>query len=216
MSSTSTYDEPGPSHLADSSDLSSLQEREETPSWEPRNLCIALESASKRSSFYERQIKDLEGKLSLDLSNSRAIENLLHEVFTGIQQTRDRTDFSLAHTVPHINDTLEEDLAVLVELEEQLPEIGSQIRDIRKVYDRGRDKAQQLMASLEWLNTPVSQRLRTIIFTPNAPVGKRWKVLVRTVFALVFLACMWIAWITLRGAVRAHRQGLMWGERLMS
>ncbi len=34
------------------------------------------------------------------------------------------------------------------------------------------------MASLEWLNTPVSQRLRTIIFTPNAPVSKRWKVLV--------------------------------------
>ena len=37
------------------------------------------------------------------------------------------------------------------------------------------------MASLEWLNTPVSLRLRTIIFTPNAPVGKRWKVLVVSV-----------------------------------
>ena len=34
------------------------------------------------------------------------------------------------------------------------------------------------MASLEWLNTPVSQRLRTIIFTEQAPVSKRWKVLV--------------------------------------
>ena len=62
-----------------------------------------------------------------------------------MQQTRDRTDFSLAHTVPHINDTLEEDLAVLVELEEQLPEIGSQIRDIRKVYDRGRDKVRRFV-----------------------------------------------------------------------
>ncbi len=34
------------------------------------------------------------------------------------------------------------------------------------------------MTSLEWLNTPVSQRLRAIIFTPNAPVSKRWKALV--------------------------------------
>ncbi|KAI0708848.1 hypothetical protein C8T65DRAFT_727508 [Cerioporus squamosus] len=216
MSSISTFEDPGPSHLHESSDLGSLQEREETPSWEPRHLCSALESASKRASCYERQIKELEGKLALDLSNSRAIENLLHEAFTGIQQTRDRTEFSLKDTVPHVRDTLDEDLAVLVELEEQLPEVGSQIRDIRKVYDRGREKAQELMASLEWLNTPVSQRLRTIIFTPNAPVSKRWKALVRTVFALVLCACIWIAYITLRGAVRAHRQRLVWGERLMS
>lgn len=38
----------------------------------------------------------------------------------------------------------------------------------------------------------------------------------RLLFALIFVACMWIAWITLRGAVRAHRQRLVWGERLMS
>ena len=44
-------------------------------------------------------------------------------------------------------------------------------------------QAQELMASLEWLNTPVSLRLRTIIFTPNAPVGKKWKVLVVSVSA---------------------------------
>ncbi len=56
------------------------------------------------------------------------------------QQTRERTSFSLTHTVPHVHETLEEDFATLVELEEQLPEVGSQIRDIRKVYDRGRDK----------------------------------------------------------------------------
>ncbi|KAI0741568.1 hypothetical protein C8Q80DRAFT_1195009 [Daedaleopsis nitida] len=216
MSSISTYDESQHSHLQDSSDLGTSQDREVTPSWEPRNLCIALEYASKRASLHERQIKDLGNKLELDLSNSRAIENLLHEVFTGIQQTRDRADFSLSHTVPHITNTLDEDLAVLVELEEQLPEVGSQIRDIRKVYDLGRDKAKQLMSSLEWLNTPVSQRLRTIIFTPNAPVSKRWKVLVRTVFALVFLACLWIVWITVRGAIRAHRERLMWGSGLIS
>ncbi|KAI1793542.1 hypothetical protein LXA43DRAFT_220516 [Ganoderma leucocontextum] len=236
MSSISTYDEHGSAYLDESRDHGSSQERDAIPTWEPRKLCLALESASKRASRYERQIKDLETKLALDLSNSRAIENLLQEAFTGIevippsfsstprgsltlvfsQHTRDRTLFSLSHTVPHTADSLEEDLAVLVELEEQLPEVDHQLRGIRKVYDRGRDKAQQLMASLEWLNTPVSQRLRTIIFTPHAPVSKRWKVLVRTVFALVFCACMWIAWITLRGAVRAHRQRLVWGERLMS
>ena len=33
----------------------------------------------------ELTIYTQQGKLSLDLSNSRAIENLLHEVFTGIQ-----------------------------------------------------------------------------------------------------------------------------------
>ncbi|RDX48217.1 hypothetical protein K466DRAFT_532661 [Polyporus arcularius HHB13444] len=216
MSSISTFEDSGPSHLNEDSDLGSLQEREETPRWEPQHLCSALESAAKRASYYERTIKELDGKLALDLSNSRAIENLLHEVFTGIQQTRDRTEFSLKNTVPHVRDTLDEDLTVLIELEEQLPEVGSQIRDIRKVYDRGREKAQQLMTSLEWLNTPVSQRLRAIIFTPNAPVSKRWKALVRTIFALVLCACIWIAYITLRGAVRAHRQRLVWGERLMS
>ena len=42
--------------------------------------------------------------------------------------------------MPHVRDTLEDDLAVLLELEEQLPEVGSQIRDIRKVYDHGREK----------------------------------------------------------------------------
>ncbi|KAI8974521.1 hypothetical protein BD414DRAFT_468037 [Trametes punicea] len=201
---------------SEDSDLSGSHERERTPSWEPRKLCAALESASSRASLHERQIKELESKLAIDLSNSRAIENLLHDVFTGIRHTSERAEFASTNTVPHIENSLEEDLAILAELEEQLPEVGSQIRDIRKVYDRGREKARDLMASLEWLNTPISQRLRAIIFTPHAPVSKKWKIAVRTLFALVFCACMWIAWITLRGAVRAHRQRLVWGERLMS
>ncbi|KAI0334547.1 hypothetical protein GY45DRAFT_1114323 [Cubamyces sp. BRFM 1775] len=214
MSSVSTQGESN--RHSGSSDLSSSQERAQTPSWEPRNLCVALESASRRAALQERQIKDLEAKLALDLSNSRAIENLLQDVVTSIHHTSERARFASRNTVPDIETHLDQDLVVLAELEEQLPEVGSQIRDIRKVYDRGRDKARDLMASLEWLNTPVSQRLRTIIFTSNAPVSKKWKVAVRTVFALIFCACMWIAWITLRGAVRAHRQRLVWGERLMS
>ncbi|OJT02882.1 hypothetical protein TRAPUB_6552 [Trametes pubescens] len=144
----------------------------------PVSLCVALESASRRASLQERQIKDLEGKLALDLSNSRAIENLLQEVFNSINQTNDRARFASNNTVPHIEQTLDEDFAVLEELEEQLPEVGSQIRDIRKVYDRGRVKACELMSSLEWLNTPLSQKLRTIIFTPKAPISNRWKAVV--------------------------------------
>ncbi|KAI0372709.1 hypothetical protein BV20DRAFT_939323 [Pilatotrama ljubarskyi] len=215
MSSASTLEEPN-RHQSDSSDRSTSHEREQTPSWEPRNLCAALESASRRASLQERQIKDLESKLALDLSNSRAIENLLQEVFTSIRQTTERAQFASNNTVPHVESSLEDDLAILAELEEQLPEVGSQIRDIRRVYDRGRDKARDLMSSLEWLNTPLSQRLRTMIFTPNAPVSKKWIFTARSIFALVLCACVWIAWITLWGAVRAHQQGIVWGERLMS
>ncbi|OBZ74146.1 hypothetical protein A0H81_05922 [Grifola frondosa] len=193
-----------------------VESREDSPIWEPHSLGAALESSSRRALQFEHKIKDLETKLSLDLSNSRAIETLLHEVFTGLQQTRERSNYALTDTVPSIAHSLNDDLIALHELEEQLPEVGGQIRDIRVAYDRGRDKARDLISSLEWLNTPASLRLRAIIFTPNAPVSRRWKAIVRTLFALTFLICAWIAWITLRGAVRAHRQRLVWGERLMS
>ena len=56
------------------------------------------------------------------------------------------------------------------------------------------------MDSLEWLNTPVSQRLRTIIFTPNAPVSKRWKVLVVSVYT-----CNLICTCSLTKSYTAHR-----------
>ena len=96
---------------------------------------------------------------------------------------------------------------MLQELGEQLPEVGLQVRLIREVYDRGRGKvrpiqraqshgprliesyfgatqAQELVKSLEWLNTPVPHRLRKIIFTPDAPVSGRWKAsIVRRLFS---------------------------------
>ncbi|EKM49004.1 uncharacterized protein PHACADRAFT_179367 [Phanerochaete carnosa HHB-10118-sp] len=179
-------------------------------------LDAALAAASQRALSYEMQIKDLEGKLAEDLSNSRAIDNLLREVVQGLQQTQKRSSTALTSTVPYIDRTLQEDLETLHDLGNALPEIGMQVKHIRQVYDHGRDKAQELVDSLEWLNTPIPLRLRTIIFTSNAPVSARWKVLIRFLFTLAFLMCMWIAWITLRGAVRAHRQRLVWGERLMS
>ncbi|KAI0343064.1 hypothetical protein BDW22DRAFT_1228202 [Trametopsis cervina] len=176
----------------------------------------AVASAGRRAMHYEQQMKDLESKMAEDLSNSRAIDTILREVVQGLQHTQKRSTTALSSTVPYIAHALQDDLSALQELGAQLPEIGSQVRHIRAVYDRGRDKAKDLEESLEWLNTPIPLRLRTIIFTSNAPVSARWKALVRVLFALVFLACMWIAWITLRGAVRAHRQRLVWGERLMS
>ncbi|PCH37352.1 hypothetical protein WOLCODRAFT_158083 [Wolfiporia cocos MD-104 SS10] len=38
----------------------------------------------------------------------------------------------------------------------------------------------------------------------------------RTLFGVALLVCVWIMWITVQGAVRMHRQRLIWGERLMS
>ncbi|KZT09930.1 uncharacterized protein LAESUDRAFT_810261 [Laetiporus sulphureus 93-53] len=234
-----------------------LEEETRHTSRRSGDLEAALASMSRRTMRYEHQIKDLQSRLTVDMSNSRAIHNLLQEVLAGLQQNQRRTDLALTTTVPHIENSLDDDLATLQELEEHLPHVGQQVVHIRRVYNHGRDKVRlrvhaesvswhrprfpsdlpchpltvfssdlplaavleqacELMSALEWLNIPVSSRLRTIIFTSNAPVSFRWKALIRTLFALALLACIWIAWITIQGAVRAHRQRLVWGERLMS
>ncbi|PCH44344.1 hypothetical protein WOLCODRAFT_26704, partial [Wolfiporia cocos MD-104 SS10] len=183
---------------------------------EPGDFDAVLAAASSRSLRYEHQIKDLEARLTVDMSNSRAIHNLLQEVLVGLHQSRQRAGAALNATVPHITQNLDDDIGVLDLLREELPLVGQQVRDIRNVYDSGRDKARDLTAALEWLNTPLSARLRTIIFTPHAPVSARAAALIRALFGVALLVCVWIAWITLQGAVRAHRQRLVWGERLMS
>ncbi|TCD71857.1 hypothetical protein EIP91_003200 [Steccherinum ochraceum] len=165
-------------------------------------LEAVFESTTRRAQQYEVHMKDLEGKLAEDLSNSRAIENYLREVIQGLEHTQQRSHIALSSTVPQITHSLRNDLSALEKLGDRLPEVGRQIRDIRHVYDSGRVKATDLMSSLEWLNTPVPLRLRTIIFTSQAPVSARVKALIRFLFALVFLACAWIAWIALRGALR--------------
>ncbi|KAI0073503.1 hypothetical protein K474DRAFT_1686172 [Panus rudis PR-1116 ss-1] len=177
------------------------------------SLC---ESASRRSAQYETGIKNLESKLATDLSNSRAIDTILREVIQKLQNTQRRSKYALNSTIPHLLRSLADDSKALNELEQHLPEVLHQVRDIRHIYDRGRDKARDLASSLEWLNTPIPLRLRAIIFTRDAPVSAKLKALIRFLFALVFLTCVWITWITLRGAVRAHRHRLVWGERLMS
>jgi len=179
-------------------------------------LEAVFESTTRRAQQYEVHMKDLEAKLAEDLSNSRAMETYLREIIQGLEHTTQRSKAALSSTVPLIKHSLRNDLSALDRLGERLPEVGRQITDIRNVYDSGRVKAIDLMNALEWLNTPVPLRLRTIIFTSQAPVSARVKALLRLLFAVVFLACAWIAWIALRGAVRAHRQRLVWGERLMS
>lgn len=48
-------------------------------------LEAVFESTTRRAQQYELQMKDLEAKLSEDLSNSRAIETYLREVIQGLQ-----------------------------------------------------------------------------------------------------------------------------------
>lgn len=57
------------------------------------------------------------------------------------QHTQRRSNTALSSTVPYIMHALQDDLAALQELDTQLPEIGSQVKHIRAVYDHGRDKA---------------------------------------------------------------------------
>jgi hypothetical protein len=77
-------------------------------------------------------------------------------------------------------------------------------------------QAQKLVADLEWLDTDFYDRWRAIIFTSSSPVSWRWKALMRLLFAVSFMVFAYMSWIAIGGAYRAHRQRLVWGERLMS
>jgi len=179
-----------------------------------------MESTLKRALMqamqYEYQMKDLETKLAESLSNFRAIDSLLEDTFTGLEHTSRRTDRAMRVTVPNVNKELDYCIVALTELAETLPRIDSQVADIRRVYDSGRRKAQSLVSDLVWLNTDFYERWRVIIFTSSSPVSWRWKALMRVFFAVSFVACAVLALIAVRGGYRAHKQRLVWGERLMS
>jgi ABC-type multidrug transport system fused ATPase/permease subunit len=179
-------------------------------------LEAAVEKASRHVGQYERQMKDLESRLSENLSNFRAIDSILQESFSAIQRNARRAERALQTHVPHINSELDESMKVLSDLAETLPTIQAQVADIRVVYDSGRDKAQSLVADLRWLNTEFYERWRCIIFTSSSPVSWRWKSSMRFIFTLFFIACSYLFWLLLSGAYRAHRHRLVWGERLMS
>ncbi|KAF8239398.1 hypothetical protein L208DRAFT_1420795 [Tricholoma matsutake] len=179
-------------------------------------LEAAVEKASQQGLQYERQMKDLESRLSENLSNFRAIDSILQESFTGIQRNARRAERALQTHVPHINSELDESMKILSDLAETLPTIQSQVADVRVVYDSGRDKAKSLVSDLRWLNTEFYERWRCIIFTSSSPVSWRWKASMRFLFALSLIVCSYLFWLLLSGAYRAHRHRLVWGERLMS
>ncbi|KIY49984.1 hypothetical protein FISHEDRAFT_57872 [Fistulina hepatica ATCC 64428] len=176
----------------------------------------ALRKASKQATQYEQQMKDLEGKLSESLSNFRAIDSQLQEAFVGIRRNTRRATRAMNSQVPHIAQELDESMKDLVELAETLPVIRTRVHDIKAVYDSGRKKAQALVQDLTWLNTEFYERWRAIVFTARSPVSWRWKVIMRTLFVVSFVMCIWLVWIALAGTYRAYRQRLLWGERLMS
>ncbi|PPQ91869.1 hypothetical protein CVT25_000744 [Psilocybe cyanescens] len=161
-------------------------------------------------------MKDLESRLIEDLSNFRAIDSLVNDVYTDLQRNHLRAQSSLDQQVPQIRKELEDAMNTLSDLGETLPIIDSEVSDIREVYDSGRVKAQALVSDLTWLNTEFYERWRSIIFTSSSPVSWRWKIYLRTLFVFSFVVCSWLFWIALTGAYRAHRHRLVWGEKLMS
>ncbi|KAA1470310.1 hypothetical protein DENSPDRAFT_928778 [Dentipellis sp. KUC8613] len=182
-----------------------------------RKFDAVLSSTTQRAANYEQQIKELEDKLSEDLSNCRAIEGLLRDAYNALKRNSRRADKeALRGYVPHIDEQLAESMEVLSRLEKTLPAVQAQTVHIHATYDSGWEKAKELVHDLEWLNTDFYERWRTIVFTTASPVSERWKLLVRVLFLVCFSLTAWVVWITLRGAYRAHRQRLVWGERLMS
>ncbi|KAJ7155347.1 hypothetical protein C8R43DRAFT_999438 [Mycena crocata] len=179
-------------------------------------LEAALKKVSTQAAQYEHQMKDLESKLAESLSNFRAIDSLLQEAFAGLRRNAQRADHALNKQVSYITHELDSSMDSLTQLAEELPIIGDQVADIRSVYDSGRKKAQHLVMDLTWLNTEFYERWRQIIFTSSSPVSWRWKVVMRVLFAVSFVVFVWLTWITIWGGYRAHRGGLVWGERLMS
>ncbi|KAJ6542261.1 hypothetical protein B0H10DRAFT_2203386 [Mycena sp. CBHHK59/15] len=204
--------------------MAAAKARDPQPAWNadcPAAISTAkLEAAlkvSNQAAQYEGQMKDLEasrypppcGALSQSLSNFRVIDGLLQEAFTGLQTM-------LNKQVPFITRELDGSMESLTHLAEDLPTIKSQVADIHAIYDSGHQKAQDLVTDLTWLNTEFYKRWRLIIFTSSTPVSWRWKFLMRLFFAVSFVMSVWLAWIMIWGGYRAHRGGLVWGERLMS
>jgi len=182
-----------------------------------RSLDHVFSSTSRRAAAFEQQIKAIEEKLAEDLSNCRAIESSLKEAFNSVKRNYRRTDKDALRThVPHIDAELNQALGVLNELEIQLPAIRTQAARMHRLYDSSRDKAQLLVEDLRWLNRDFTSRWRTVVFSRSSPVSWRWRATLRILFALTFVLVAWGTWIALRGAYRAHRQRLVWGERLIS
>ncbi|KAI0000833.1 hypothetical protein BJV74DRAFT_820941 [Russula compacta] len=176
-----------------------------------------LETSSQRSATYEHELKDLEERLLEGLSNCRTLEGIISDSFTSIKRKYRRAGHdTLRKSVPQIDEELAESLRVLAELEARLPAIRTQATQVQRLYDSGRHKAESLRWDLRWLNRGWYERWYEIIFASGGPVSWRSRATLRTVFALAFMVVVWMISIALLGATRAHRQRLVWGERLPS
>ncbi|KAG5639583.1 hypothetical protein H0H81_010785 [Sphagnurus paluster] len=71
-------------------------------------LEIALSRASHKAREYERQMKELEARLSENLANFRAIDGLIQETHTGLQHCTRRAERACETQVPHIYSELDE------------------------------------------------------------------------------------------------------------
>jgi len=177
----------------------------------------SLETSLQRSATYEHELKDLEEKLLEGLSNCRALEGIIRDSFTSIKRKYRRAGHDTLRTsVPQIDDELAESLRVLAELETRLPAIRTQASQVQLVYDSGRRKAEALVQDLRWLNRSWYERWYEAIFTSRGPVSWRLRFSMRIVFAIAFMVVAWVISVALLGATRAHRQRLVWGERLPS
>ncbi|TEB36678.1 hypothetical protein FA13DRAFT_1810314 [Coprinellus micaceus] len=179
-------------------------------------LEYTLSRVSKQAVQYEGEMKDLESKLSRNLSNFRAIDSLLSEAFSGIQRNTKRADRAMNQQVPNIYRDLQESKEALEDLGRTLPTVQTQVQDIHEMYESGRRKGQVLVNDLEWLNTDWYERWRLIIFTSSSPVSLKWKIAMRASFVVIFILCCWFSWVALQGAYRAHSHRLVWGDKLMS
>ncbi|KIM66017.1 hypothetical protein SCLCIDRAFT_1211663 [Scleroderma citrinum Foug A] len=165
---------------------------------------------------YDSKLKNLDTKLRENLSNFRAIEGSIKDTLAELNKSEQRVDYVLDTDTPRIREELDRSLVELAELSDRLPRIRARVADIQSAYNSGRRKAQELVNDLVWLNTDFHERWRLIIFTSSAPVSWRWKVTMRLLFGLALITFLWIAWVAIGGVYRAHRQRLVWGERLMS
>lgn len=178
-------------------------------------LEAAVKSASDRTQEYECQLRAVESQISTTLSNFRAIDYTMRESYSGLEQHNTRANHGLQNQVPYIESELEESAETLAQLNEILPNVDTQVTHIQAMYDSGRKEAEELVDNLTWLNTDFYERWRRIIFS-DSPVSWRWKYIMRTSFAILFITSTVLLCIALAGAYRAHRHRLVWGDKLLS
>ncbi|KAG0709370.1 hypothetical protein DFH29DRAFT_793378 [Suillus ampliporus] len=180
------------------------------------NVEGVAKSTSKRMLQYESQMQEFSIKLTENLSNFRAMDSLMQDSLDKLKRDTQRTNHALEEHIPRIHEELHSSLVSLEELSRTLPEIRSHVANITRIYNSGREKAKNLVKDLNWLNTEWYERWRITIFTNHSPVSWWWKATMRVLFAVTFITFAWIAWVAIAGAYNAHRQRLVWGERLMS